>query len=110
MAPHNISLADQLQEMYEKKLEIENKIIINNDLQEFLEEQIDKNAWHLANFPLHYELVSPNSDEYKQLEKKEKKLRHSQENSRYQIEKLKSEHSELKECLEQLDREIREVK
>ena len=110
MAPLNISRADQLQEIYEKKFEIENQITINNDLQEFLEEQIDNNAWHLANIPLQYELVSPNTYEYKQLEKKEEKLRHSQEYSRHEIEKLKSENIELKERIEQLDREINQIK
>ena len=110
MAPYNISLADQRQEIFEKKSKIQDEITINTDLIEFLEEQIDNNSWHLANLPLEYDLVRRGSFEYRQLEKKEKGLRKNQEYSRYEIERLKSENILLKERVKQLDNEIKQLK
>ena len=91
MAPHNISLANQLQELNDKKSQLENRIEINKDLQDFSDEQINKNCWHLSNMPLRKELLHPDTVEYKELQKEETRLRKSCRESRKNIEELKEE-------------------
>ena len=110
MAPHNISLVDQLQELYEKKSKLKEEIEKNNDLQDFLDEQIDDNCWHLSNIPLRYQILHPATNEYKKLEKEEERLRKSCEDAKKQIEKLKIENNELKLRVNLLDNEIAQIK
>ena len=110
MAPHNISLADRLDEIYEKIEKLEKEIEINHDLQEFLDEQIINTRWELTNIRLQYELVHPDSYEHNQLQRKERRLRKSCDSATKRIEELKTENIELKRRCRQLNAEMEQMK
>ena len=110
MAPHNISLVNQLHELYDRKLKLEDKITINKDIQDSLDEKIEDNCWHLSNIPLRRELIHPATDEYRKLQKQEEKLRKSCEEAKKNIEELKTENIKLKRHVDQLENEITRLK
>ena len=103
MAPLNILLADQLHEMYQQILEIENKIEINVDLQEFLNQQYDRQIWELGNFPFYYSGSHPNTSAYKLLQLKEERLRKFCNDTKISIEELQTENTELKRQIARLN-------
>lgn len=110
MAPYSIPLADQKSEIDEKISKLQDKILMNNDLREDLEEQIEDNCYELSNITLRYELFHRDSDEHKQLVKEETRLRNSSVNANTEIGVLRIEKMEILQQIDQLKKEMSKLK
>ena len=101
--------AEKIIELNEGINKLMDKIRINKDLEEFLEEQKVNDRYELGYYPMIYRTVPRDSAEYRQLWKKERKLRKSLEYANKTIRKMIEETRRMSQKIRQLKNEIRNL-
>ena len=110
MAPYEISIDVQLSELYEKIHELEEEIKMNNDLQDFLDKQSDRDEGELIDLSLCYQIWQPDSPEYREIIKKERRLRRSRRYAKRGIEELKEDNKELQREIDDINIKVTQLK
>ena len=110
MAPYKHAVKDRFDELFDIITKLEKEVEINDDLQEFLDKQRERYSDELTMFPMCYILHHPDTPEYKQLQKKEKRLKKSCEYAERRVVELYNENIRLKHQIDTFSEEVRQLK
>ena len=110
MAPYKHAVKDRFDELFIIVTKLEKELEINEDLQEFIKKQWDRDSDELTIFPMCYKLHHPDTPEYRQFQKKEKKLKDSCEYAERRVMELKDENIRLKYQINKFSEEVRQLR